>query len=377
MAPPTDPAEGLLALRDWLRGRAAELPRPAYAAYYQSLTAAFFRINRFGVEDGFAAFTARDLLHFVLMSEGRLTEYFMRTGYARAIVEEDAEVLDLLATLPLIRGFQTWYHALLAMDEAAARRELAKVFADAEERAVTRLVLARRFPALIDPAWLTQRPTSQPQLGHALAKVIATRRRDLHARLLAVLRAEPNVLVAGEPDEILAPLVSAATEAPQKLLAPFEGYFGDPTVVAAAGWHLEHGEPAAALELVARVRTLSDRHDDARLIATVACCELKRVDDAKRHRDAIVEPAARSRATLALAQISSVTVATSEVVAIAETCTAADPELFFRSIRLLLARTALGEARELCRRREAEFSGHAQLKPIIDTILRPAMARVT
>ncbi len=375
MTPPTDPADGILALRDWLRARCAEFPRPAYSAYYQSLTAAFFRINRFGVEDGFAAFTARDLLHFVLMSDGQLTEYFMRTGYARAIVEEDAEVLALLATLPLIRGFQAWYHALLVMDETAAREELAKIFVDEEERAVMRLVLARRFPALIDPAWLTQRPASQPQLGHAIAKVIATRRRDLHFRLRALLREDPNVLVAGDPDEILAPLVRASSERPQQVLAPFDGYFGDATVVAAAGWHLEHGEPAPALELVAQVRTLSDRNDDARLIATIACCELERIDEAKRHRDAIFDASARSRATLALAEASPATVATGEVIVIADACTAVDPELFFRSIRLLLSRKSLTEARELCRRREAEFAGHAQLKQIMDAILRPAMAR--
>ena len=87
--------------------------------------------------------------------------------------------------------------------------------------------------------------------------------------------------MARNPDHLLAPLVARSPESPQITLAAFEGFYDEATVVAAAEWHLEHHQPAEAIELALRVRPLSKDFDRALLIKALSEIEQGALDSAE------------------------------------------------------------------------------------------------
>ena len=345
--------------------------------YLQALSATVFRLDRYGIEETCAHYSARDLANMSLVVTGNVVSYLLRTAYTRALVDDDGELLDQLATLEQVETIRGWLADRLLADRdglarmcatppvAAAdadRREVA--FAN-EELAVTRLVALRRFPDLFQPAWLWSVPLELPTIAHAMAAEVLLLRPEHCGSVGQYLARHREALLCREPDAVLAPLVQIAGEHPQTVLAPFEGIYGERTVVAAAEWHLEHDEPKAALELASGLRPLSVHAGRAALVAMLAALALGQREDARHFRSLIDDPADAALATVHLAERGADEVSDAELGAVLRQTPTTRPELFYRGLMCLLGRRRLVEARALAHARGVDFADHPQLGPIM------------
>jgi hypothetical protein len=155
-------------------------------------------------------------------------------------------------------------------------------------------------------------------------------------------------------------------------MSSFSGYYGDETLMAAAEWHLEHGQPAAALELAERLGRFSRLRHQARLIAGIALADLGRVSDAIARGVALIGTDQADVLTLHLASREAGDVPNATLAAIMDRCAVDQPERFFAALRCLLARKDLAAARAACQRRRGDFAGHPQLGPMIAAVVGPA-----
>lgn len=365
-----DPAEAVAALREALRGPLSSGNPVRNEGYWQAISADVLRLAQFGVEDTFAQYSARDLASSCIVAGGTLSDVLLRIAYTRAVAEDDADLLAHLDHVPSVGLVSAWRHDLEGLDRAAmAERAVAPMPADddGEERTATRLIAARRFPDLAQPAWLWEVPPTMPALGHALASTFLRVRPDLYASVASYLVERRATLLHRDPDALLARLVAVAGEHPQTVLVPFEGFYGEQTQVAAAEWHLEHDEPAAALTLASTLRPLSAHAARAALVASLAALALQKVDDARHFRALIDEPLLQAIATVRFAEAG--LASESELAAAIGDLPVAHAELFYRGVLCLLNRRNLALARSLCARRQADFAGHPQLGPIIAKVL--------
>jgi hypothetical protein len=357
------------ALRTWLQ-RGPGMGHPVRTeCWLTGLSAATHRLLKFGVEDGFRHYGARELAHFQLMVAGGVADDLLRSTFTRAIIEGDVELGNRLAEMPQVADLVQWARHLDSVDAAGAGGLLAAMTAGSEELSTARLVLGRRLPALLDVRWLDEVDAGQPIIAYHLAAAIAGARPDLATAVLAFLARRSEVLVAGESDALLAPLVRHSTQAPQASMAPFSGYYGDGTLVAAAEWHLEHDQYAAALELADRLGRFSRLRHQARLVAGIALVGLGRTEEALARRQHLADAGHADVLTLYLAEGRPQAVPTAEVVAIMDRCPTAAPERFFRGLRCLLGRRDLATTREVCRRNRERFSDHPQLEPMMTRVL--------
>ncbi len=336
--------------------------------YRLALSAAVWRLVHFGAEGAFTFYTARDLANFTLVAEGGVVDFLVRAGFTRALIDDDADMLALYERLGLANAGRDWSARLheCPRDEAIAT---VAAITDAEEQATARLVLARRFPDTIAPAWLWAVPTTTPTIAYALCLLILRVRTDLLSTVAAYLQQNRAVLLVREPDELLALLVGQASTHPQTTLAPFAGFYGEATVVAAAAWHLEHDEPDAAHALVAGFRPLSTHADRAWLIAALVALARNRLDEVQQLRGLIQDHGCRAQVILRLAEYSPSLVNDTDLLALLDGCTADEPELFYRGLLCLLNRKQLTAARHLAARRQLDFQHHPQLGPIITAVL--------
>ena len=341
--------------------------------YRQALSATVFRLDRYGIEETFAHYSARDLANMALVAGGSIVSYLMRTAYTRALVDNDGDLLAQLGTIEQVETMHAWLAERLAADQGtlAGMCAIAPASTDggtdvpAEEVAVTRLVALRRFPDLLRPEWLWSIPADLPTVGYAMAADVLALRPELYGSVAEFLLRRRDVLLCREPDALLAPLVRIAGEHPQTVLAPFEGIYGEGTVVAAAEWHLEHDEPKAALELASGLRPLSVHAGRAALVAMLAALALGQREDARHFRSLIDDPADAALATVHLAERGADEVSDAELGMVLRQAPTTRPELFYRGLMCLLGRRRLVEARALAHARGVDFADHPQLGPIM------------
>lgn len=356
-------------LRAWAETHASQgnLIRDEFAR--SALSAVLRRLALFGVEDALNRYSARELLVFQTMCSGDFALILARITCTRAMVEDDREVLNAMSEAGLAIEQLAW-HAEFVSVEASKANDLLDAITDRDEELhVARLLVARRHPACIQSAWLEAVPARLPLIAAHLCRTTLLSRPDLAGSVAHILVQQPATLMAVEPDTLLAPLVAVGSFAPQHVLAPFEGIYGERTVVAAAEWHLEHGQPQQALELCQRVRPLSNMADRARQAAVIAHLELNQIDFARSAAASILDQDLADAATLALAAHDAQLIPTAAVIAIAHRCPMHRPESFFNAIRVLLGRRELPQVRTICRQRQPDFATHPTLREVFVTVL--------
>ncbi len=367
----TEPAEAMSALRQRIASIDPSDNAIQHEAYYLALSAAVWRLVYFGVEDTFQLYTPRDMASFSMIAEGRLIDLLVRTAYTRALVEDDAELCRIMGECGVAAPVHAWHQHLLACDEGEAVAMLAKA-SDPEELAAIQTVVARRFPALVSPEWLWLVPANAPTMSYALARALLAQRGDLAGSVGSYLASRRDVLLAREPDPLLSMLVARSAEHPQVTLAPFEGIYGEETVVAAAAWHLEHNEAAEAMQLAAGIRALSVHSEQAALIGALAAVQLGRAEDLAQFRSLICGRNAQAQLTIRLGESDPRLIRDEDLVPLMDVCLVSEPELFFRALRLLLARKRLDLARQVCARRQGDYLDHPELAQIIVAVLKRA-----
>jgi hypothetical protein len=353
---------GLAELRRWIMDDGVFGHPVRTEAARLSLSAVVRRLALFGMEASFAGYSPRELLQLAVMVEGEPAAWFARTGLSRAYVVGDDEVVAAARRTGFAPELHAWHDERRHADPARAAELLASTYTDPEALHATRLAIARSRPELIEAGWLWEVPDRVAIIGHHLARC-AARRPDLGLAVAECCARRRDLLMADDPDGILVPLVEAASVPPQTLLRPFAGLYGEASVVAAARWHLERGEPAPAIELVGRIRELAPEADHARLVAVLAELDRGAVDRALAVRGMIVDPDLLDQADLAIAARGAAAVGDDAVAALAARCGADRPERFLAALRLLLDRRRLDLARTLARD-GARFAGHPVLAQV-------------
>lgn len=367
-APIEEPSEAMAALRQRIASIDPSDNAIQHEAYYLALSAAVWRLVYFGVEDTFQLYTPRDMASFSMIAEGQLIDLLVRTAYTRALVEDDAELCRIMGECGVAAPVHAWHQHLLGCDEAEAVARLANAI-DPEERAAIQTIIARRFPGQASPEWLWQVPANLPTVCYALARALLSQRGDLAGSIGSYLASHREVLLAREPDPLLSMLVAQSAEHPQVTLAPFEGIYGEETVVAAAAWHLEHNEPAEAIQLAAGIRPLCIHSEQAALIGAIAAVQVGRADQLAQFRSLICGRNAQAQLTIRLGESDPRLIRDEDLVPLMDVCLVSEPELFYRALRLLLARKRLDLARQICARRQGDYQDHPELSKIIAAVL--------
>ena len=193
--------------------------------YRQALSAALHRLAEFGVEDTFENYSAIDLLNMTLVGSSGMTAFFIRTAAMRAVLEEDELALKIIEKSGLVPYVLGWYQEWNEFDEEAARHEIAKELPallddsyddhaievarqEREAASISRLALGRRFPQYIDHNLLWEVKDESPLLLRAIVSMCIDHRADLFHSLRQFLQQHPDVLMARDPDKLLAPLVA-------------------------------------------------------------------------------------------------------------------------------------------------------------------------
>lgn len=165
-------------------------------AHRCGLSAIVHRLLKFGFEDSVNRLSARDCLACCLMCGGFTAEFFIRTAFTRALIEDDREVVERILQTPFIPESRLWLAKLMAAVQGDQKElEGAAAWMEAmppEERAVASLCIGRIFPTLIEAEWLQACPTTYPRLAGEMALLIL-RDRQYVAVVRAYLRDHPEV----------------------------------------------------------------------------------------------------------------------------------------------------------------------------------------
>lgn len=375
--------ERLGRLQNALIERSHERDNPVRAeGFRMALSAAVCRLINYGVEDTFNNYEPLDLLNLSLLGTGRGAADFIEIALMRAVVAADREAIDLVTEADLGRTMTPWIKHIQALGREEARAELARPREDLdlptldggtsfarEELAALRILIGRRHPDLIEPDWLWSMPEDIPIFGHAMAKTIIDLRQDLHHSVRSFLKERPSALMYRDPDELLAPLVVAASESPQAVLAPFAGYYDEPTLITAAVWHIEHGQPQAALELAERIRPLSKWYDRALVIRGIVTARGGDIEGALALRRDILDLDEAASLIIVLDQLAPNRVANSELIDLAIPADHRRPERFVAAVQALVRRNCLELARSACFQAGEAFNHHPQVKEVINKVL--------
>lgn len=356
------------AVRYWVQQHPAESDPVRREAFQVGCSAILHRHAKFGDEGFLDLFQARELVeaHRFLSSDPQQT--LARTAYGRALVEDDATVIDALVGCGAALDYHAWAERLRRADAATCSSLLA-MMTDPEERGVGRLLVGRRFPELIASTWVTDACAGDERIAYATCLLACQQRKDLAAAVAAALRRAPWILLRGGADRLLAALVTAHAQAPQQVLAAFTGYYDEETLVAAAAWHLEHGQAAEALELAERVRWLGVQGERAALVAGCALAEAGRADEALARIADCADSATNDTVRLRVAELRGADEDLDWLTSRLTECTAVDAELFFRGVKKLLQSRRLAAARELCAAGSGVFADHPAVQPVIAAVL--------
>ena len=360
-------AAGHARLRDWVLKECPVGDKVREEFVLSCLSAILHRTVNFGIEDGLDVYSCRELLQFQVMASAGLAAMLAKVTATRAIIEDDHKVLAALADSGLCPGVLAWFHELDTAPPAKAT-ELLAACDPTEELHSGRLVVARRHPALVEPAWLWEIPERLPRLGAGMALALILGRPDLLASVTIWLTRNPAALYSVEPDTLLAPLVSRSSERPQTILLPLEGAYGDSTVASAAEWHLEHQEPREALELCARIRPLSLEADRARAIAALARLDLNEPAVARRIAQDILDPGWATAVAVRLAQQDPEHTSDEALMAVLRSMPADRAEAFFTALSLLVRRRAVAQAKVIAHERGREFAYHPSVVQLLKAL---------
>ncbi len=346
------------------------------AIIWTARAAAVRRMVGVGVGSELEHYEARDILQVALcVVSPEVTRSLARIAFTLALIEDDQEVVDGILASGVLPDCAAWL-ALVGQAHLAEAEALVEPAPDAQAQqrdpmqlAVTRLLLARRLPVVLRPAWWSATVAVSTTATAHLILVAIEQRPDLLAAASAFLAAHHAVLAAIDGDRLLAALVHRSAGRPSSTLLPFEGWYGDPTMLAAAAWHLEHGQPAEAITVAARIRPLSDQHDGALLVTGLALIGLQRIAEAVAlvPRFDADDPADELR--LRLAVVPAGGISDDQIFAIAERSTPYQGERFFLAVRTLLGRRRIDLARTIARRRQAEFQHVPAVRDALVAIL--------
>ena len=359
---PVSATDGLRRLRSWITAQGLHSTDPGQAIRDEfqrtALSATVRRLFFFGVESSLTRYSARELLQFQLIISGDFSVYFARITWSRAVVEDDGAVLQALADSGMVDEQVAWTTDLPATADGL----------DGEELHVWRLLQCRRDPRLFTVDWLWAIPESLPRVGAALVLAVLPQRPDCAKSIGQWLQRRPDALASVETDELLSALVAVSAEHPQTTLAPFAGWYADRTVAAAAAWHLEHGEPGAAIELCRSIRPFGPCLDRARLIAGIASCDLGDLDQAQDLWRAMPSGIQTDALCLRLAAVRPAVITDDEAEALARRVPADRPQTFFAAVKLLIDRRCLAKARAVCDKRGHEFSDQPEIQALVAAV---------
>lgn len=145
-------------------------------AYRAGLSALVHRLLKFGFEETLNRLTASDCLNCCLMCGGHAAEFFLRTAFTRALIEDDRKIVDRLLQTPFIPESRLWLARLMAsvQGDQKALEEGAQWLEsmDGEERAIASLIIGRIFPQFPEMEWLTACPTTYPRLAAEMALLL-------------------------------------------------------------------------------------------------------------------------------------------------------------------------------------------------------------
>jgi hypothetical protein len=359
---------GLEALRRWIIAEGGFGHPVRTEAARLALSAVIRRLTLFGMEAGFSGYSARELLQLAVMVEGDAAGHFARVALSKAYTVGDEAVVAACRAAGFAPELHAWHDERRSADRATAMTLATSTYPDPEALHATRLAVARRHPDLVEAGWLWEVPDGVAVIAHHLARVAATRG-DLALAVADCCERRRVVLMADDPDGILAPLTMASAVPPQTLLRPFAGIYGDATVLAAARWHLERGQPAPAIELAARIRGLAPESDLARLVVVHGLLANGDAAGAAALRRDILDPPVADQADLAIAAARPGHLADDGLAAIARRCGAGEPERFLAALRLLLDRRRLDLARTLAGEAD-RFAGHPVLTQVFAALGR-------
>lgn len=357
--------------------------------YRLALSAALLRLVRFGVEDTLENYSARDILNLLVVGGGPLTGYLINIATSRAIAENDAEVLSLIERHTCKTLMFAWYNHSMSMSKDQLQTEEKRlhdliqttqsqptqenslgVSLLFEEIHVLRIIMIRRFPELASSSWLTETLTKVPMVAWSLAIEIVHKRKDLHPALSAFLVQWPHILLVREPDLLLEPMIRISRLSPDYLLRPFEGYYGEPCLLAAAEWHIEHEQPQEALFLAEQIRFLSCWYIRSKLVCGLAKIALGEIESAESILLDIDDPFVRDNLLIHLAEHPKGRVTDAVVADIGLRSGTNRPEILVRCLQNLLQRRRLDLARKVAQEVHTNWIGHHTLAPIIEAILQ-------
>ncbi len=351
-------SDGLRRLRTWITAQGLHSTDPGQAIRDEfqrtALSATVRRMFFFGVESSLTRYSARELLQFQLIISGDFATYFARITWSRAVVEDDGAVLQALADSGMVDEQVAWTTQLPATADGLTGEELH----------VWRLLQCRRDPLLFSVDWLWAITNELPRVGAAMVLAVLPQRSDCTQSINQWLQRHPAALASVETDDLLTALVSSSAEHPQTTLAPFAGWYADRTVLAAAEWHLEHGESRAAIDLCRTLRPYGPCFEQAHLVAGLAACEL---GDANQAHDIWRSMPVGVRADalyLRLAALRPALADDADIELLARRIPVDRPQTFFSAIKLLIERGSLTLARDICRVRTAEFP-HPEIQALI------------
>ena len=361
-ATPEQTSDGLRRLRTWITAQGLQSSDPGQAIRDEfqrtALSATVRRLYFFGVESSLSRYSARDLLQFQLIISGDFAAYFARITWSRAVVEDDGPVLQALADSGMVDEQVAW-----TTEPPATADGL-----EGEELHVWRLLQCRRDPHAFSVDWLWAIPETLPRVGAALALAVLPQRPDCAQSIGQWLQRRPDALASVETDDLLSVLVAVSAEHPQTTLAPFAGWYADRTVAAAAEWHLEHGEPGAAIELCRSIRPFGPCLDQARLIAGIASCELGDLDQAQDLWKALPPGMHADALCLRIAAVRPTAITDDDAETLARRIPADRPQSFFTAIKLLIERRCLTAARFVCQARAHEFPNHPEIQALMTAV---------
>ncbi len=354
-------------LRRWILERLARRLPYREAAYHSAMSAIFWRMVRFGVEDTLNSYPARDILNLIVFARPDNALPLLNAAYARAIAEADADILERLGREACLQHFVNWHRSWQSIAPGAAEKALAQE-TDLEARGMAKVVMARHQPQLVAPGWLQRSDLPPPPaIAHALCRAVIPACPDLAATVVGLLD-DRAILFAMDPDPLLADLVRIHPLPPQALLDSFAGCYGEGTLVAAAEWHLEHEGPRAACALADRVRTLSDHHPRAALVRCLARRELADRSGARACLRSILDPDLIRSGLIKLAEAGEDWVGDDELITALEECTGDKAETLHAGLLVLLRRGRLEASRRLVARHADRFAGHPVLDQVFELI---------
>lgn len=160
-------------LRQWVLAHCHTGSDVRQSAYTMSLTAAVHRLIKYGPDETMNHLTARDLMNLLIYTNGEIAEWLMRAAFTRALIEDDRDVYEVLASYPFMPECTLWYwkvvRALIGQSPDPKEMEGWVESLPPDEKSLVRLLTARAYPDLVHISWLDDVPEDCPAIAFQLA----------------------------------------------------------------------------------------------------------------------------------------------------------------------------------------------------------------